>query len=463
MMSSKWSTTTKLITIAILVLLSSMAFAWLYKGKQMKDNKVVEWGSEVSYASYTLYKKDNLINAVSLQKSDKVHSYSTSFYLNDGTWLRSLHGGGASWGYGGKPLGGNEFEQPLPDKVRVTYLDEVANQYYQGEHSLPTDKIYALMTSTDKNMESESLNDIGLDSNYYNIELAFAPDGWVIVFITGWPGRKEIDSFQATPIEPNPATIEGKKISSGDDALLIDYKHYLKNKDITNNESLIAFQDKSPEGYNKFQSGDWTISSDWYKQMQTKYPWNLSVSIDGQKWNGEYYAEFANTERFAVLDDQFDKYNKELKAVPTKIRTWATDQETGERTEIEVHLYPRPQWSARSSGLSSYQPYYQDPNLNRFFKHFEYFYPKRSLTTNSQPASLEEFATLKINFDKDLVLTEAYLQKGNQKIPIEGAYQFSRAPIDPEEGQYTAKRDYPQFITEPKAKNLSDPAFVDLD
>ncbi|WP_430738390.1 DUF2931 family protein [Psychrobacter sp. VH5] len=429
----------------------------------MKNNKVVEWGAKISVARYTLYKKDNFDNIVDIQKSDKIRSYSTSFYLEDGTWLRSLHGGGGIWGYGSTPLGGNPFEQPLPDKVRVTYIDDITNQYYQGEHELPTDQIYTLMTSTSKRVEDSREKPDPDSANYYGIELAFAPDGWVIVFLTGWPRRQEITSFQATPIEPDPKTLEGPPVSSGDEMLYMSYDAYLETKKTGEEHYATEFKNNHPEGYKKWQSGDWIISSDWYKQMQTKYPWNLSVSIDGQEWNGEYYAEFANTERFAILDDQFDKYSKELKAVPTKIRTWATDQESGERTEVEVHLYPIPQWSARGTSTASYQPYYQDPNLNRFFTYFKELYPNRSLATDSQPANSDEFATLKIKFDKDLVLESVYLQKGNHKILIEGAYQFSRAPIDPYEGLYYAKKGYPIFITEPKAKDLSDPAFVDMD
>ena len=428
----------------------------------MRDDRVVEWAAHVSEADYTLYKQDNLTNSVSLQKSDTIRSYSTSFYLADGTWLRSLHGSGDFWGYGSATLGGNEFEQPLPDKVQVTYLDKIANQYYQGEHLLPTAKIYALMTSTDRKQIDSNPGSDSADKNYYAIELGFAPKGWVIVFVTGWSGRKEITSFQATPIEPDSATIEGEKISSGDDYLLIDYEYYLKNKDVSKNDNLAAFKNKSPKGYEQWQSGEWTISSEWYKQMQTKYPWNLSITIDGQEWNGEYYAEFANTERFAVLDDQFDKYSKALKAVPTKIITWVDNKGTGERIEVEVHLFPRPQWAAQGTGKASYRPYYQDPNLNYFFKYFDSLYPKRSLATNEQPANANEFATLKLDFDKDLVLENAYLQKDNQVISIGGAYQFSRAPIDPTQGQYVAKSGYPQFITAPKIKNLSDPAFVNI-
>src|SRR5699024_2716498 len=121
-MIRNWSTTTKIIAIIIFALLS-MTFAWAYKEQQMKDNKVAEWGAKISVASYTLYKRDNFRNIVDIQKSDKIRSYSTSFYLNDGTWLRSLHSGSGFWGYGSTPLGGNPFEQPLPDKVRVTYID----------------------------------------------------------------------------------------------------------------------------------------------------------------------------------------------------------------------------------------------------------------------------------------------------------------------------------------------------
>ena len=461
-MIRNWSTTTKIIAIIVFALLS-MTFAWAYKEKQMRDDKVIEWGAKISNARYTLYKKDNFSNMISTQKSDKIRSYSTSFYLNDGTWLRTLDGDIGIWGYGSTPLGGNPFEQPLPDKVRVTYLDNLTNQYYQGEHELPTDEIYALMTSTSKRVEDSREKPDPDSANYYGIELAFAPDGWVIVFLTGWPRRVEIASFQATPIEPDPKTLEGPPVSSGDEMLYMSYDAYLHTKKTRKEHYATEFKNNHPKAYKKWQAGDWTISSDWYKQMQTKYPWNVFISIDGQEWNGEYYAEFANTERFAILEDQFDKYNKELKAVPTKIRTWATDQESGERTEVEVHLYPRPKWSARSTSSESYQSYYQDPNLNRFFKHFKELYPNRSLATNDQYANSDEFATLKINFNKDLVLESVYLQKGNQKIPIEGAYQFSRAPIDPYEGLYYAKRDYPQFITEPSAEDLSDPAFVEMD
>ena len=461
-MIRNWSMRAKLIIIIILAL-SSMAFVFLYKENQMRGNKEIEWGATISVADYTLYKENNFRNIVNIQKSDKVRNYSTSFYLNDGTWLRSLHSGSGFWGYGSRPLGGNILEQPLPDKIRVTYLDETTNQYYQGEHSLPTKKIYELMTSTNKNMESERSISLGLNSNYYNIDLAFAPDGWVIVFVTGWPGRQEVTSFQATSIEPNPKTIEGEPVSSGDEMLYIDYESYLEAKNKGPNYIFMKLKNSHPKAYEKWQSGEWSISSNWYKKIQTKYPWNLSISIDGQEWNGEYYAEFANTEKFAVLDDQFDQYNNLLKAVPTKIKTWATDIESGERTEVEVHLYPRPQWAARGTGSASYRIYYQDPNLNYFFKNFENLYPKYSLATNNQHVNQDEFATLRLKFDKNLVLIETFLQKGEQKIPIEGAYQFSRAPIDPEQGKYFAKKNYPQFITKPNIKTLSDPAFVDMD
>lgn len=72
------------------------------------------------------------------------------------------------------------------------------------------------------------------------------------------------------------------------------------------------------------------------------------------------------------------------------------------------------------------------------------------------------YSNIKARFDKDLILQKAYLQKGSQKIALEGAYQFSKAPIDMEYNPYTAKRGYSQFLTQPKIEDLSEPAFLDL-
>ena len=51
-MIRNWSTTTKIIAIIIFALLS-MTFAWAYKEKQMRDDKVIEWGAKISNARYT--------------------------------------------------------------------------------------------------------------------------------------------------------------------------------------------------------------------------------------------------------------------------------------------------------------------------------------------------------------------------------------------------------------------------
>ena len=50
--------------------------------------------------------------------------------------------------------------------------------------------------------------------------------------------------------------------------------------------------------------------------LQTRYPWNLEVTAPNGEWSGEYYAEYVNTERFAILDDRVEADKLRLKAAP---------------------------------------------------------------------------------------------------------------------------------------------------
>lgn len=194
-----------------------------------------------------------------------------------------------------------------------------------------------------------------------------------------------------------------------------------------------AVKDAKP--FNVLKNKDIEISSKWFKDMQTQYPWNLDITWPDifEPWNGEYYAEYANTERFPILDGQLEADRTRTKPIPIKIVTWATHKQTNLRYWVEFHTLPIPKWSAES-----YIPYYQDPHLVYLSKRFNYQYPERNYGTNNKPVKDDEFAKIHLDFNEDLILQKAELIKGSNTLELDGAYQYYLAPIDRRRGNYLA-------------------------
>ncbi|MGO2303032.1 DUF2931 family protein [Psychrobacter sp. AOP7-D1-15] len=433
--------------------------------KSENSPAMVRWGVTDSEATFNDKKdsEDTLKLSVEFVNSKENKDLNTAFYLADGTWLRTIIGsGGSRWGQNGAhPLGGNPFEQPLPERLKLTYYSRVDDKFYQLDTLLPMDKIRPLFTNTKKSTNEEPSVDAPYVSQplfYRNIQIATAPEGWVILFAIGNFGqRRELGSWQATEIDARYGTDVLRAENTGFGPYNNDEDEKKVRQEFRQEFFIDELRDRSPKMYERWQSGDWKISADWYKRMQTKYPWRFAVTIDEHEWNGEYYAQFANTEAYDVVDEQIEKEKTVLKAVPNTFTTWVADKETGQRHYIEVHFFPRPKWDA-----SQYQPYYQDPNLDYLSKRFEHLYPKRSYMTNDEPVDPNEFATVKLHFNKDLILQEAYLQKGEEKILLDSTYQYYLSPVA-KDATYQYTDGYPHFLTTPKIQNLSDPDFVDLD
>lgn len=440
------------ISISCIFFLALILFqGYRYMNNYIQHQHDVRWAAGVSNAILTNYNyskgKRNLYVVSRIVKSPVDKNLRTAFYLSDGTWLRTLDGSGGPWGIGGNPLGGNPFEQPLPEVMHITYFDSYDNQFYQLIQSLPKEKLTTLFSKVYKGMaDTENTPRI-----YNEIEIGFAPKGWVIVTAVGPGIRQEIGSWQAKKIEADYTQTVGLTQTGNLEWLKT---HDVRKQDVAS--ALKVFQTNYPEIYKRWIKGEWTISPEWYKRMQTRYPWNLQVTAENGEWSGEYYAEYANTERYEILEDQIEQDKTRLKAVPIKLVTWITYKPTGVRYWVEVHLFPIPKWSA-----DQYIPYYNDPNLDYFFKRFEYLYPKRSLATNEQTVQPDDFSTIKMDFDDDFKLKDIYLQKGNEKLPIEGAYEYYLAPVDDDRGKYLPEMGHQYFLTEPKMKDLTDPLFAD--
>ncbi|MDR6541146.1 hypothetical protein ABIC56_001661 [Acinetobacter bereziniae] len=419
----------------------------------MNKPQEIEWGVLTSSAVFGRYKdstKDIYVNS-HIVKSPIDENMRTAFYLADGTWLRTLDGSSGPWGRGGTPLGGNSFKQPLPEVLHLTFFDSIDNQFYQLIQPLPKDKIQRLFTTVNKGMGGEQED--SPPKVYDTFDIGFAPKGWIILFAVGPGIREEIGSWQAKKIEGDYATVVGLTRTSD--------MEYLRANDIRTRDVKTAFEDfkeRNAELHKRWMDGSFKVSADWYKMLQTKYPWNLEVTAPDGEWSGEYYAEYVNTERFAILDDRVESDKSRLKAAPVTLVTWVTYKPTGVRYYISINLFPIPKWL-----IDDYIPYYQDPNLNEYFKNFQALYPQRSLATNDQPAYPYDFANLKVELDADFKIKEIYLQKGKEKRALDGAYEYYLAPTDDRYGKYYPEEGHDYFLTQPKLKDLTDPVFTDRD
>ncbi|MFW2073890.1 DUF2931 family protein [Acinetobacter gerneri] len=424
----------------------------IYQGRYMDTSNDVEWGASTSSGTFTNYK--DLTNAIFVDsyivRSPVDEKMRTSFFLADGTWLRTLYGSSGSWGLGGTPLGGNPFRQPLPEILHLIFFDRYDNQFYQLIQPLPKEKIHDLFTTVHKGIADD---DGGSANVYDTFDIGFAPKGWIILYAIGPGIRKEIGSWQAKKIDADYNLVIGLTMT-GD-------MEYLKTHDDRKKHvqsALDDFKKRNPAIYKRWMDGTLKINSDWYKMLQTKFPWNLEVNAPDADWSGEYYAEYANVERYEVLDDQLAEDKTHLKAAPVKIGTWLTYKPTGVRYYVEIHMFPIPKWSAYK-----YFPYYQDPNLALYFKNFQELFPLCSLARNETPAHEAEFGKIVLDFDEDFKIKEAYLKRGKTIRPLDGAYEYYLAPQDLRRGKYIAEEGHPHFLTAPKIPDLTDPVFADRD
>ncbi len=414
----------------------------------------VRWGVLNSDAMFTNRKKveSNIGVKSTYVLSHKNKDLTTGFYTSDGTWLRSIDGGGGLWGRGTTPMGGNPFKQPLPDHLILTYYSALEDQFYQLDTSLPKAKINDLFHIKHKGWGDH--DEVPSTNIYDDFDIAIAPQGWVVLFTTGpYGNRKEIGYYQANKIEAD-YDVDILMKNGGD----LDWLKKQNFRKQIREDNLERFKKIAPTLYKNYKEGKGLPTSNWYKQMQTKFPWNLDVTAPDGEWNGEYYAEYANTERYEVLDDQLALDRTKQKAVPVKIITWITYKPTGVKYYLEFHMFPIPKWAA-----ARYIPYYQDPNLTLFFKKFQDLFPLHNLFRNELQMHESEFAKLKIDLDENFKIKDIYLKLGKKIVPIEGAYEYYLAPIDLNRGGYFPEDDHPHYLTKPKIPDLTDPGVADRD
>ena len=310
----------------------------------------------------------------------------------------------------------------LPERLTFTYSSQFENKFYQLDEALPTDKIRPMMAKSyrvfnnavedTETPQYESPNDF---------ELAVAPDGWVTLNLTNVFIRKELMSWQAKEIMPS--VEEAAKHHFNE---IWYYKVAGFHNQEERKEYLDGVRKEYPNFYHSYIDGPKKVSAEWYKQMQTKYPWNLEVEVDGGEWNGEYYMEFANTERWtAIGKERIEEEKNTMKAIPTYIKIWLIEKETGKRWGIRLHPF-----KTEEQEQNDYKIIYDDIRLNRLYRIFQQAFPGRTRVHNISTPSMNQFATLKLKFNDYFELIEAYIQKDGQKIALPDAKLHQRYEIN---------------------------------
>lgn len=386
-----------------------------------EQGKGIVWGVKMAEATLdTPTAADSAYLTLGAYAVDVSNKYSSDFYLQNGTVLRNFFGTGSIWGRGGY-LGRTEEFDLLPERLTFTYLSQFENKFYQLDEALPIDKIRPMMTKSYRvfNNTAEDTETPRYESPN-NFELAVAPGGWVTLNLTSTFIHKELMSWQAREIVPS---LEEAAKHHFNEMWYYDVEFYHDPK--RRAEYLDRVRKGHPDFYHTYIEGPKKVSAEWYKQMQTKYPWNLEVEVDGGEWNGEYYMEFANTERWtAIGKERIEEERKRMKAIPTYIKIWLIDKETGNRWGIRLHPFKTEQQEQ-----NDYKIIYDDIRLNRLYRTFQQAFPERTLSHNISEPPMNQFATLKLKFDDHFELMEAYLQKDGQKFALPDAEIHQRYVI----------------------------------
>lgn len=372
------------------------------------------------------------------------------FATNDGKKLVTMDYADNWWSLRFEPLLGSSYYGPVPDRMHLVYLNERDRGIYKLDVALPKEKIMDMRTN-----KGRGITDLHPDPDYRKddwgeLVIAFIGDDYITLYLGSTrQNLKEVASWQATKVADRLTREEIMELYDVDAPEVVDRA--------MNREGYVEPNIKQfyPKLWKQYQAGQWRMDAEEFKKMQTRFPWNLEVVDPTGDWLGEYEITYMNLEHYATLGDRLEQHKKELKPIPLRIRTWVFDKPLQKKYYLEIYTIPTPRWAATRH---SFPTYVGDPNATYLYKRFEYLYPNRSLATNNTPAAPEDFATLKIVLDDNGRLSDIYLQKNDIKLPIDGAYHYYLAEVDPEHGGYYPYDDgFEYFITQPKMKDLSDP------
>ena len=348
----------------------------------LKEKFVVQFASESVYIDQVKQRNASVDMGVIYVENN----FKSSMVDARGEIVRLWVGGGGSAGGRGNPLGGEglDYLTPLPVHIDTIYYVALEDKFYRLNVDLPTQKIYELFQKKFPTRMKWFDNYDNVPEHYNALLLYIAPQGHVTLMADGRGYREEITTFQAQEIEWDYYNEFFQTTG-----IPIDKTAFMRNSE----RWRLLGRDGSERVKDKLLSG-WKPSSDWFKSLQVRYPWNLTISSSNLEIEG-YTPEFITTETWDVLSENLQSDQTRLKPAPTVLYVWLKDKRGGERYRMKLILIDPDSPNYAGEYFTSYE----SPDTNDLMSVFQRMYPQRSQKTNGQTVDISDFSQLNIEID----------------------------------------------------------------
>jgi hypothetical protein len=363
------------------------------------------------------------VYSISSMASSMIEMIDGRNYMLDaqGNKVRRWFGEGGGFGAGGTPMGGEARVTSLPKTVHLAYYDHAERMAYEGEFELPMQRMYELFQLKTLGDWGDAANPEKVRPFYKFIKFGIAPNGYVVVWLSGDEEQMELGQYWIKPL-PNFSPKEYNKGygSTGANRISIEMEE--------NSEKWWPSVDTSPEVVQKLKKG-WKPSYTTWEERRVQYPWRVKLKAPFKLTDYQVVYEFNQAEMIYPWRMKSQEAPR-LRPVPRSFNLGFNDSK-GQRYIINVSLYD-----------SFYGVYQAD--ITEVREAFKKIYPERTVKDHDKPVSEGEMATVEVEVDETMDNVSAYVVKGQARyeIPVNKAklikvapYTYSRTlpPSTPEE------------------------------
>ena len=289
---------------------------------------------------------------VTIQSASFINSQGSGFPVPSGHTLRGNWGAsGTAWAVG------DEF-QAVPERLRARWFSYAEDKFYQGEFTLPQQKLYDLLQQGTWDIRKQK------QVTYHTFTVCVLPKGVVVVWLTGG-NQVLVGRFQAHEITPSPA----------------DYQQYYGPAD---RPSMVRETRQEMPTHVQAEIKAGTLSTKKWDDYLKTYPWQVAFNAPFPLY--EYSVNFVNAERASdpLSRDGLVPYRQFLltpapKPAPSAAYFYGT-AEHGGRFLVQVRAFDEAETLAAFRTLHAASPHSPITLLVSFDKPFQ----KATLTLQNE-------------------------------------------------------------------------------